>query len=233
MVPSSGQQPQKLDNHPPWFSRQATSVWDDYWERKQPIRVISPDGKKTVIANFTGFSESTEHIIFTVIASDKEFKVDIGLGVGSEVAWSPDSKAFFVTSSEQGRNGWFHTQIYFLEDGGLKKVDPTREIERAFGQPVVCAWPESPNVAAVGWLDGSGRILLAAQILHHTVCDSFGTFKLYEVALPEAKILKSYNQIVAKRLFWSLLGDELRRADDNCIRDRKSCEVPANHPERR
>ncbi len=70
---------------------------------------------------------------------------------------------------------------------------------------------------------------MAAEIIGHTICDSYGTFKVYEVALPELKIVRTYDQLEAKRLFQDSLGWEIENAPDNCIRDPKSCWVEGNH----
>jgi hypothetical protein len=70
---------------------------------------------------------------------------------------------------------------------------------------------------------------VAAEIMHHSNCDSFGTFKAYVVDLSGPRIVSTYDQLETKRLYRRDLGEELLQAKDNCIRDPKSCWVGANH----
>lgn len=151
-----------------------------------------------------------------------------GFGLDAELLWSPDSKAFSITGSIVGANGEYQTDVFLIQPGKLVQIRLTNFIERAFGHPVRCGWPEPPNVAAVKWLVPSSQILVAAEIIHHSNCDSFGTFKAYAVDLTGPRVTKVYDQLKAKRMFGADLGGELLEADDNCIRDRKSCRVGSN-----
>jgi len=96
---------------------------------------------------------------------------------------------------------------------------------------VKCGWSELPNVVAVKWLKGATTLLVAAQIIAHSNCDSFGTFTGFVVDAENLRVVKRYNQLEVKRLYGSGLGPELRDADDGCIRSPKSCFVATNHPE--
>ncbi len=178
------------------FSRSATPIWDEIWERKT-MRISAPDGQKTILAEAEG-----DNLSLRVSAYGKWFPVDLGEWiVGAEAAWSPDSKAFFVTASEGGRVGQYHSLIFQVSEDGIRTVDLNPVVEQAFGHPAVCAWPELPNVVAITWLGSSSRLLLAAQILPHSVCDSMGTFRAYEISVPQGAILRKYSQIETKRLF--------------------------------
>jgi hypothetical protein len=150
--------------------------------------------------------------------------------LNAEVLWSPDSKAFAVSGSGEGANGLYWVDVFVLKPDRLAVVPLTRVIQRAFGHPVKCGWPEDPNVVAVTWIEPSVKILVAAEIIHHSNCDSFGTFKAYEVDVTTGTITRTLNQLEAKRLYGKDLGEELSSAPDNCIRDPKSCYVGANHP---
>jgi hypothetical protein len=159
------------------------------------MRISAPNGQKTIIAEAKG-----DNLVLYVSAHEKRFPVDLGeYIVGAEAAWSPDSRAFFVTASEGGRVGQYHTLVFQVGEDGIRKIDLNPTIEQAFGHPVVCAYPELPNVVAITWHGSSSRLLVAAQILHHSVCDSMGTFKAYEVSLPRGGILRQYGQIETKR----------------------------------
>ncbi|MHB8540029.1 MAG: hypothetical protein ACYDCD_03675 [Candidatus Acidiferrales bacterium] len=213
------------------YAAGATDLWEEMWAENGPggpatVRVTSPDGKKSVA---TSFDSKTGDVLLRVRSDSVDSTINIGPGVQSAVEWSPDSKAFFLTTSDQGANGWYHTLVYLVGANEIKKIDPTPLVLKTFGHPVKCTWLEDPNVAAITWLHDSKRILVAAEILHHSVCDSFGTFKAYEVALPALRIVRTYGQLETKKLFRDSLGWEIKDAPDNCIRDPKSCWVSANH----
>lgn len=72
--------------------------------------------------------------------------------------------------------------------------------------------------------------LVAAQIIGHSVCDSNFTFKAYEIDLQTLTVEKTYDQLQAKQLFKSALGEWLLAAPDKCIRNPKECWVATNHP---
>lgn len=60
-----------------------------------------------------------------------------------------------------------------------------------------------------------------------------GIFWAYEINLPDGEIAKKYSQLEAKKTFWESLGEEHRNAEDECIRDPKSCWVPQLHEKSR
>jgi len=221
------------EQKPAAFSQNATAIWENF--RRQgsypegAIVVPSPDGEKSVTA---AFDRKTESVTLTVSNGRAHFVASIEGGVGSEIAWSPDSQAFSVTWSSEGLSGEFHTRVYYILASGLKRISLNQTINHAFGQPPTCEkspWPT--NVAAVTWLGNSRRLLVVAEIPPLSICDSFGTFKAFEILLPEATVVEQYDQPTAKRKFWSDLGWRLREAPDYCIADPKSCWSPANHPE--
>lgn len=212
------------------FSRAATPVFDLYYDRhsesQSGIRVASPDQKKNVVVRYESDSEKM-HLSLETQSKSREW--DLGIGVGAEIGWSPDSNAFFLTKSPTSRNGIYGTTIYLLQGNSVKIVDLTPVVEKVFGHPVKCDVPESPNVAGIKWLTDSHRLLVAAEIVNHSICDSYGTFNLYLISVPDLRILGEYDQLKAKKLFWDDLGWELRPANDECIRRPKACEVPSHH----
>ncbi len=192
--------------------------------------VISPDKQNSVRIRVTRNDED-EHFPATVIVTiDKStFKGEIDFALNAEVLWSPDSKAFAVSGSKDGAGGLYLTDVFIVGETGLTKIPLSDVVWRAFGQPVRCGWPEDPNVGAVAWLKDATRLLVAAQIIGHSNCDSNFTFKAYELEIPTRKILHTYNQLEAKKLFGQNLGEWLIAAPDGCIKKPKSCWVAANH----
>lgn len=156
----------------------------------------------------------------------------INFGLNTEILWNEASTAFSLTGSSEGANGQYHSDIFVVEPNRLLHIPLTHLIEAAFGHPVKCGWPEVPNVAAIKWLDDS-RILVAAEIIAHSNCDSFGTFKAFVVDIHGPRVNRTYDQLTVKRLYGADLGLELRNANDECIRHPEACFVSSNHPRAR
>jgi hypothetical protein len=191
----------------------------------------SPDGKMKVYVRLPGGTSKYHPASVIVQTQHGKLIEKIQFGLDTEVLWSPDSQAFTMTGSVEGANGRYETSVFYVREDHLEQVELTRLIAQVFGHPVKCGWPEFPNIVAVKWLNPSQQILVAAQILHHSNCDSFGTFKAYAVDLTRLSIIETFDQLETKRRFAKDLGSELLQANDNCIRDPRSCYVPSNHPE--
>lgn len=214
-----------------FYARAAEPIWQRIAGAidRPPLTLRSPDKATTVAVRYV--ERDDEHAVTLNVAGRiGSSRVGIGPGVGSELLWAPDSRAFAVTTSDQGANGHFRTMVFARGAKGLLMRDVSPLIVRAFGHPVECGWPEEPNVAALKWLDGSSRLIVVGEIVAHSNCDSFGTFRTYEVDWRSMRIVRSYDQLAAKRLFGSAMGIELREASDKCIRRPRSCWVSTNHP---
>ena len=94
------------------------------------------------------------------------------------------------------------------------------------------SYPEAPNVAAITWRSNR-RLIVAAEIINHSNCDSSGTFSAYEVDVVTGQVERTYEQLDAKRRWHAALGTELLAAPDECVRSPRACFVAANHPELR
>lgn len=214
------------------FSSHPIEIWDHLAGSTKPLQIPSPNHTLTVKAIYseTIYGDSDVRLAVSGAANGT---VDLGPGVASELLWKPDGSAFLVTTSDQGANGSFRTLFVSASGTGfVTSWDLTSLIGNAFGQPYRCGWPEAPNVGGVGFTP-SGDLLIAAQVIDHSNCDSFGTFVLYEVNPQSREIVRKYGQLEAKRLFHSELGEYLLAADDKCIRRPESCYVSTNHPERK
>lgn len=219
----------KPPNPDGYYSRKAVALWDQLARNQTAITLYSPDGSSQVEAHYIE-NRGDYHVTLYVKGRIGVLKVNIGLGVGSEVLWAADSESFFVTTSDQGANGLYRLIVVGRFGGRLQSKDVSKLIYSVFGHPVRCGWPEPPNVAGVGWLP-SGNVLVAAEIVNHSNCDSSGTFRAFEVNPTTLTIVNRYGQLEAKKRFRSLLGRELRDAPDDCIARPRSCFVSANHPE--
>lgn len=216
------------------YARAAQPIWGHIASAgDRPLMLRSPDKATIVSVRYTELKNGDSNVTLDVSGRIGPGRVRLGPGVGSELLWAPDSRAFAVTTSDQGANGQFRTVIVADSVNGLAVRDVSRLIVRAFGHPVKCGWPEEPNVAAVQWLAGSRQLVVVAEIIGHSNCDSFGTFRAYEVDWRSMRVVRSYDQLTAKRLFGAAMGPELRSASDQCILRPRSCWVSTNHPSAR
>jgi hypothetical protein len=210
----------------PSYSSNAITVY--HWDDKVKT-AASPDGKKKVSIEILDDNAEDFPAKVTVDTEQGQLSATIHFGLDTEVLWSPDSRAFALTGSCCGAGGQYETDVFYVYKKRLVRVELTTLMERAFGHPVRCSWPESPNVAAVKWLIASKELLVAAEIMHHSNCDSFGTFKAYVVDLAGHRVVKVLNQLETKRLYHDDLGEELLQSDDVCIRHPESCHVGSYH----
>jgi len=206
----------------PAFSAHATVLFPG-------ISSSSPDGKKKVGLQWVDLHASPQSAKLLLVSGGERLWAPTEGWLDGEILWSPDSQAFSWTASCCGANGQYGTEVFFVRGSQLVKVQLTPLVETTFGHPVKCGTPEPPNVAAIRWLVPSKQILVAAEIVNHSICDSPGTFKAYEIDLAGPRIVRTYDQLETKKLFLGDLGRELRLADDNCIRKPKSCWVNGNH----
>jgi hypothetical protein len=150
------------------------------------------------------------------------FRTNIGALVNAEVAWSPDSKAFFVTYSDGGNVGTYHVRIVYVMESGIRAIEPLPNGRLLFKPR--CFAAENPNVGAIGWIGNcSDQLAIAVEVPPHSSCASMGTFKAYVIQLPAGNVVSTYGQIEAKRSFSNLIGSELRDADDTCVEKPHSC----------
>lgn len=212
-----------------FYSRNATPIWDRIAGGKKPLFIRAPDRLSVVRAEY--FEQGNdEHVSLVVSGAIGTKTINIGPGIGSELLWAEDSHGFFVTTSDEGANGAYRLLVIGRFGGVLQMKELTNVVAVAFGHPVRCGSPESPNVAGVAWLP-SGDLLAVAEIIDHSNCDSFGTFRMYKVDPRVMRIIRTFNQLQAKAQFRRLLGQELINAPNECIRNPKSCFVNTNHPE--
>ncbi|HKF20195.1 MAG TPA: hypothetical protein VKE93_01425 [Candidatus Angelobacter sp.] len=178
------------------------------------VSVKSPDGTKSVSIKIV---EDKGELYTTVIvrSGSQRFRTRLD-GFRSEILWSPDSRAFAVNQTEGGGGFDQRTYVFYVEQGGLRKVDVSNPVDKAFGSPVRCDAPLlPPNTAILEWLDKT-RVLVVAEIVNVSVCACSGSFETYEVGLPAGKVLKRYSQAETKSRFATSLGCEFDGADDAC-----------------
>jgi hypothetical protein len=183
------------------------------------VTVKSPDGKKSVTTrrvdgdpkDLDGWRTS---IVFQ--AAGKRFAASLP-GFRSEVLWSPDSQSFAVNETVGGGGIGQRIYVFYVERSQMRRVDVSPAVEKAFGSPVKCEVHVPPNTAILEWLD-SQHVLVVAEVVPVSLCDCPGTFKSYEVSLPNPRVLRSHTESGTKQLFAGSLGCELDDADDACAK---------------
>jgi len=167
-----------------YYSRDAIVVCSPP-ENMAPRRIPSPDGSKVIVEKWDRNSD-LPHSIVTVEAFGKSFETDFASSPDCELAWSPDSRAFFVTYTQGGAVVYFVTKIFFVNAEGFEMVEPTKEVAKQFmSVPHYCYWDEDPNLASIAWLGDSSRMLVAAEFLPHSNCEEMGMFRAYEITVPQ------------------------------------------------
>lgn len=211
-----------------FYSANAVNIWNKVLGDAHPtFTIVAPDG----LSKITAQRDDQEGVVLDIDGKLGTLHTSIGDGVNSEILWSSDSDRFFVTTSNGGLNGDYHLFVFGRFNGKLAVRDLTALIYNKFGHPVKCSYPEVPNVSGIAWSGSSGHVIVAAEIINHSNCDSFGTFHAYEVDPAAMTVVRSFDQLDAKRRFGASLGEELRGAPDECVNNSKTCYVHSNHPE--
>ena len=199
---------------------------------KYTRRIASPDGVKFVTAKLLDDPDQGYIQRIEVTVSCHKFTLKTK-GRGAEILWSPDSQWLAVTYTWccSGFSPFLH--VYEVSESGVRDLKVKDPLTIGFGRRIRCEKGTTArqwaSTAAVKWLDSS-HLLTAVQVPHVSVCDSMGVFELREISLPGLSIVRSYGQVEAKRLFAEDLGGNLRKANDKCVRDPKSCWVSFHHP---
>jgi hypothetical protein len=145
-------------------------------------------------------------------ANGHEIRHPILVGRDEEIIWSPDSRALIFTLS-LGAAGPVLAGIPFLdEELDSKEPNITKIIKKSFAarHPTDPCW-KGANVGGLGWLEGSRKAVLIAEIPPSPQCeDTGGYFNAYVVSLPEGRIVKRYSMKQAIRRWHKLLGQRLR-----------------------
>ena len=184
----------------------------------------SPDGHNRLHLKENESAGSSWSFKAWVTTPGKRYSLPYGTYVNAELAWSPDSRAFFLTYSDGGNVGTYHVLVYFLDASGIRRTEPIPNGRRLF-KPT-CFDAENPNVGAIRWGNDSRTLVIAVEVPPHSSCASMGTFRAFEITLPDAKVLKTYSQLEAKELFRESLGTELTASDDGCVKRPETCIPP-------
>ncbi|MBV8115272.1 MAG: hypothetical protein JO300_11050 [Silvibacterium sp.] len=182
----------------------------------RPTRIASPDGHLVFHADPKPDSDpdSKGAPDYFVTRDGKRLEGEIEPEVDPEMAWSPDSKAFFITWSDGGAVGTFSVYVYLIDGGEVRKVDldkPVRDdIARTYPPCIPadgiqsCSEEEKKamvqdhdwvNVAGMKWMGGSDRLLVVGNVPDSSRYGAnMGKWLGYEIEVPSGKILKRYSR---------------------------------------
>jgi hypothetical protein len=172
----------------------------------------SPDHKKLV--------EVIESDV-TLRINGKVYETNIGAKHDAELGWAPDSSKFFVTWTETGELGPWHTQVYAADDGGIREIPDVGEIARKdferrvrrlpiskeFDNPEGRAYWEGEeycepyHVIGARWLNGSKELLLSVLVVNVGNCRYASEFNVYRVNAETGEILQRYTAREAHKTF--------------------------------
>lgn len=130
----------------------------------------------------------------------------------AEMAWAPDSRAFFITSSV-GYSTGYSTVVYRLTDDKLLASTQMSGIaQRDFDRRHRCSdgpVGNSSNVAGFKWLHDSDRLLVIVEVPPVGICKEAEYFGGYEIELNSLQIAQRFSPQQLGDRWSTVLGDRL------------------------
>jgi len=205
-----------MPQHPPdtslrrgAWSREAISLFNTWGALDDnPYRnatIYSPDHKNAI--RIVG-----EKV--TAIIDGKKFATDFAEKTNAELGWAPDSSGFFLTWTDGGITGTWHTQVYEVTPSGLKEASGlTRAASKNF-ESRIRGLPREPgnrtywdaaeyceaNVVGSQWI-GSRELLISVLVPNVGTCRYLSEFNVYRISVPDGRILERYSAKEAHRRF--------------------------------
>jgi len=182
------------------WSKEATTL--AYKTGTRRIEILSPDGMKAAVI---------DGVALDVVMEGKRLPgiEDAGVSTLAELAWAPDSIAFFVTESYGGWVGDWHVRVFVIEDGKAHRMAITNEVVKSFKKHYRCKEPQDPNIGAVKWLNGSTKLLIVAEVPPHSNCPEMGKLRGYIVEIPTGKIVEQFDEKKLRADWGQYLGKRL------------------------
>ena len=204
---------QESPHEPGLWSTEATGLFYEIGTIDKPgtrrLVIASPNNKFRVIVRDAGFYiEGNGNRL-----SGPE---DEGIYPLAEMAWCPDSRAFFLTQSDGGNVGGWFLNVYLMSDKYVKLIDITQQVKKDFMTRYKCVVPEDPtaneepNIAAIKWFNDSKELLLLAEVPPHSSCPEMGKLMGYVVSVPSGNILSRYEEQHLRARWGRFLGERHR-----------------------
>ena len=185
----------------------------------------SPDGKKVI--QVSGFRVRLN-------VNGKRYWTPFGNMHDAELGWAPDSTRLFVTWSESGELGPWHTELYDVTEAGLVEIsNVTRHLRadliRRMKSAPLPKWVATPerramwsgleycgdDVVGSQWLKGSSEILVAALAGPDSGCKYMGDFVVYRIEVATGKILQTYSEKDAQSAYGNENSPRVDADDDD------------------
>ena len=183
------------------WSTEATSLLYPYETRR--LEIAAPDKRKFVVI---------KGVTMQVVMDGNPLSgiEDEGVGTLAELAWSPDSSAFFITESDGGLVGTWDTRVYLIEGNRVRRAYVSQEVAKRFKTTYKCREPEEPNIGGIRWIEGSQRLLLVAEVPPHSSCRDMGKIRGYIVRMPTGKITRELDEKTLVAQWGQWLGVRLK-----------------------
>jgi len=159
---------------------------------KQQRSILSPDGQFRVILGDYREEKDSEGGRLRVFQGKKELgSYDLrDLSGGMFVRWSPDSRAFFLMWSNGGMIGGYDVRIFRISSDAVREIFPLGLAEKEFKSEHKCP-ARGINVFAVRWLEGSDRLMIAAQVYPTSDCgEEMGFTQGFTIHLDDGAIIE-------------------------------------------
>ena len=157
----------------------------------------------------------------TLRVNGKVYETDLGAKHDAELGWAPDSSRFFVTWTETGELGPWHTQVYAVDDAGIREIPNVGEMARKDFERRVRGFPipkefdnpegraywegkeycEPYHVIGSRWLNGSKELLLSVLVQNVGNCRYMSEFNVYRVKAETGELLQRYTAREAHKKF--------------------------------
>ena len=186
----------------PVWSKGATPIW-----LPPGVEVSSPDKTKIAIISHTDYLRLAVRMKGQTLAGIE----NEGVHSIAEMAWAPDSTAFYITATDGGDVGTWLTTVYLIEKGRVRRIDVRDEIMKRSMKQYSCIEPEKPNIAAIKWLEGSAKLLFVAEVPPHSSCPDMGKLFGYIVSIPSGNIVEELDEKKLGAQWARYLGLRIRR----------------------
>ena len=145
--------------------------------------IPSPDRTRTIVIN---------NMELTVLEGRYPMESAEGIGIllPAEVGWAPDGKAFFITSSDGGRNGTWDVSVFMLEHDRFGYRVVTEDAVDLFLKEHPCTSPLVPHVGLLKFTKDSKQALLAVEAPLGSSCPDRDTVRGFLIEVPSGKVLR-------------------------------------------
>lgn len=169
---------------------EALLAGDGQWSRfaqsvpsRRTFSVPSPDRTRTIVIS---------NMELTVLEGRQPVEGAEGIGIllPAEVGWAPDGKAFFISSSDGGRQGTWDVSVFLLEYDRFSFEVVTEEAVDLFLKAYPCAVSPVPHVGLLKFTKDSKQALLAVEAASGSSCPEQHTVRGYLVEVPSGTVLR-------------------------------------------